>query len=100
MSSCAMVWSQLTVLSFPQLSVAVAVNVRIKENEPAHATVVSWSVHVKSTEGGVPPQLSSAAMAGKPSASVDRSAMQLASAETVVSAGQSMDTVGGVSSYS
>ena len=100
MSCCAMFWSQLAELSLPQLSVAVAVKVLIKENEPAQVSVVSWSVQVNSTDGAAPPQLSSAVMAGNPRASTLRSAMQSASADTVVSAGHSKDTVGGVSSYS
>ena len=73
-------WLQLTVVSFPQLSMAVAVNVRVKLKLPAQVIVVSWSVQDISTSGAAPPQLSVAITSDRPRASTERSALQSAAA--------------------
>ena len=99
-SATPMDWLQLTEVSFPQLSMAVAVNVRVKLKLPAQVIVVSWSVQDISTSGAGPPQLSVAITSARPRASTERSAPQSASAASTVSAGQVMVAVGGVSSYS
>ena len=87
LSSTLMICAQEAMAVLPHSSVAVTVNVLVKEKDPSQEEEVSASTCEEESSTS-PPQASVALKRGIPNASVPVEASQFASANTVVSAGQ------------